>query len=420
MGLIKAAKSAIGSTLHDQWKEAIRCEDMKNDILMMKKTTDTGVITNKSTIIVAPGQCAIIYDNGKVIDATAEEGIYTFDNSSSPSFFAGQFGAVFKEMWQRFTYGGGTAKEQAVYFFNIKEIMDNRFGTKTPILFQDWSHPIPNQMTGTVSPLSVEIRCFGNYTFKISNPALFMTEIAGTADKYEKTELTEQIKSEVMSVFQNVANELGNSKYKVPVLEMPSYTDEIKQMMDEKVFDEPLRRRGLSIVGFNVESVTITEDSQKKINDYELSSNSYMQQGKLVGAYANAVQDAANNANGAANGFMGIGMMNMTSNGMMGGAAQAPWQNNNNANQASSQEIMQNYNQAEQAKAEESKEEPAPEPEAVVTPVEEEWICECGNKKTGKFCNECGKKRVSEKVCPKCGNKNEENAKFCNECGEKL
>ena len=88
MGLIKAAVSAIGSTLHDQWKEAIRCEEMGNDILMMKKTTKNGVISNGSTIIVGQGQCAIIYDNGKVIDATAEEGFYTFDSSSTPSFFA--------------------------------------------------------------------------------------------------------------------------------------------------------------------------------------------------------------------------------------------------------------------------------------------------------------------------------------------
>ena len=108
MGLIKAAVSAVSSTLKDQWKEAIRCEEMTNDVLMVKKTTPTGVITNKSTIIVAPGQCAIIYDNGRVIDATAEEGVYNFDSSSSPSFFAGQFGAVFKEMWQRFTYSGAT------------------------------------------------------------------------------------------------------------------------------------------------------------------------------------------------------------------------------------------------------------------------------------------------------------------------
>lgn len=405
MGLIKAAKNAIGGTLHDQWKEAIRCEDMANDILMVKKTTDTGVITNKSTIIVGPGQCAIIYDNGKVIDGAAEEGVYTFDTSSSPSFFAGEFGKTFKEMWERFTYGGGTAKEQAVFFFNIKEIIDNKFGTKTPILFQDWSHPIPNQMTGTVSPLSVEIRCFGNYTFKISNPSLFMSEITAIANKYEKSQLTEQIRAEVMSVFQNISNELGNSKYKVPVLEMPSYTDEIKEMMDERVFDEPLRRRGISIVGFNVESVTITEESQKKIDDYELSSNSYMQQGKLVGAYANATEEAAKNSNGAVNGFMGIGMMNMASNGIIGGVANAPWQNNNS--NVSSQEIMQKYNESE-PKVENQKDE------------KEEWTCECGTINRGKFCSECGKKKKVSKKCPNCGTINDQDSKFCDECGNKL
>ena len=271
MGLIKAAKEAIKGTMADQWKEAIRCENMTNDVLMVKKTTPTGVITNKSTIIVAPGQCAVIFDNGRIIDATAEDGFYTFDESSSPSFFAGQFGAVFKEMWQRFTYNGGTAKEQAVYFFNIKEIVDNKFGTASPIPFQDWSHPIPNQMTNTITPLRVEIKCYGKYTFSIMDPALFMSKIAGTADIYRKNQIEEQIRSEVIAVFQNVVNELGNSKYKVPVLEMPSQTDEIREMMDEKVFDEKIRERGLKIESFAVESVTLDEESEKKIDDYELS-----------------------------------------------------------------------------------------------------------------------------------------------------
>lgn len=327
MGLIKAAKDAIGSTLHDQWKEAIRCEDMSNDILMVKKTTDTGVITNKSTIIVAPGQCAVIYDNGRIIDATAEDGFYTFDDSSSPSFFAGQFGDVFKEMWQRFTFNGATAKEQCVFFFNLKEIIDNKFGTPAPIPFQDWSHPIPNQMTNTLTPLRVEIKCFGTYTFSIMNPALFMTRIAGTADIYRKSQLVEQLRSEVMAVFQNITNELGTSKYKVPVLEMPSQTDEIREMMDEKVFDEKMRERGIKIESFAVESVTLDAESEKKIDDYELSSNAYMQQGKMVDAYAEAVKSAASNSNGAMNGFMGIGMMNMSSGNVMGSAVQGAWQN---------------------------------------------------------------------------------------------
>lgn len=395
MGLIKAAVGAVSSTLHDQWKEAIRCENMDNETLMVKRTTDNGVITNKSTIIVAPGQCAIIYDNGKVIDATAEDGIYTFDSSSTPSFFAGQFGDVFKEMWQRFTYDGATAKQQAVFFFNTKEIIDNKFGTPAPVPFQDWSHPIPNQMTGTVTPLRVELKCFGKYTFRIANPALFMEKIAGTADIFKKADLVEQMRSEVIAAFQNILNELGTPEHKVPVLELPSQTDEIKEILDERVFDKPIRERGLELVGFAVESVTLDDESSKKIDQYELSSNSFMQQGTLVGAYADAVRDAANNANGSANGFMGIGMMNMASGGMMGGAATTPFNQNNSA---SKQNVENQQNL-------------------------DKWICPNCNKEVngGKFCPECGAKKQENKkaFCKECGKELSEGAKFCPECGAK-
>ena len=393
MGLIKAAVGAIGSTLHDQWKEAIRCDDMTNDILMVKKSTANGVISNGSTVIVAPGQCAILYDNGRVVEATAEEGIYTFDSSSTPSFFAGQFGDVFKEMWQRFSYDGASAKQQAVFFFNIKEILDNKFGTPKPVPFQDWSHAIPNQMTGAITPLRVEVKCFGKYTFRIANPALFMSKIAGTADIYRKDDLIEQMRAEVISSFQNVLNELGASNNQVPVLQLPSQTDEIKKLMDEKVFDEPIRARGIELVGFAIESVTLTEESAKKIDNYELSSNAQMQQGTLVGAYANAVQDAANNANGAANGFMGIGMMNMASNGVVGGATQGPWQQQNTVAGG-----------------------------VVQTPANntDTWVCpNCNKPVNSKFCSQCGaQKPEAEKKCPKCGKKVD--GKFCSECGTKV
>ena len=356
MGLIKAAKDAVGSTLHDQWKDYIKCDDLGNDILMKRVSTPNGIISKDSAIQVAPGQIAVIFQSGQILDATAEEGIYTFDQSSSPTFFAGQFGDVFKEMWARFVYNGGTSKEQAVFFINAKEIIDNKFGTPAPIPFQDWSHPIPNEMTGSMTPLRVEVKCFGKYTFTISDPAVFMSKIAGTAEEYRKDDIVEQMRSEVIGSFQNVLNELGNSEHKTPVLELPSATDEIKKMMDEKVFDQPIRDRGLSIKGFIVESVTLDDESNSKIDNYELSSNKKMQRGSLVGAYGKAVQDAANNANGAANGFMGLGMMNMASGGIVGGAATAPFQDDN--------------------------------PQAGANG----FCSKCGSPLTGPFCSKCGTK----------------------------
>lgn len=359
MGLIKAAVSAVGSTLADQWKEYIRCEDLGQDILMKKVTTKNGVISKDSAIQVSPGQTAIILQNGKVLDATAEEGIYTFDESTTPSFFAGQFGAVFKDMWTRFTFNGATGKEQVVFYLNTKDIINNNYGTPAPVPYQDWSHPVPNQMTGEVTPLRVSVKCFGKYTFKINDPAIFMSKIAGTADEYRKEELVEQMRAEVVGAFQNVLNELGNSAHKVPVLELPSSTDEIKKMMEEKVFDQPIRDRGLSIVGFVVESVTLDDESNKKIDNYELSSNSYMQQGSLVGSYGQAVQDAAKNEGGAMNGFMGVGMMNMASGNMFGAAV-------SNATQPQQQAGIQGG---------------------------------------ANFCPNCGKPVNGENFCPNCGNK---------------
>ena len=382
MGLIKAAVKAVGSTLHDQWKDYIRCEDLGNDILMKRVSTPNGVISKDSAIQVAPGQVAVIFQNGKILDATAEEGYYTFDESASPTFFAGQFGEVFKEMWNRFTYNGGVSKEQAVFYLNAKEIIDNKFGTPAPVPFQDWSHPIPNQMTNSITPLRVEVKCFGKYTFKITDPSLFMSKIAGTADEYTKETLVEQMRSEVIASFQNVLNELGTSAHKVPVLELPSQTDEIKKIMDEKVFDQPIRDRGLSIVGFVVESVTLSDESQKKIDDYELSSNSFMQQGKLVGSYGRAVEDAANNANGAVNGMMGVGMVGMASGGVMGAATQGAFQN-----QGATANIDPYAGGGAGVVTT-----PAAETPATEAAGDKKFCPKCGTENTGNFCTNCGEK----------------------------
>ena len=397
MGLIKqivgAVGGAIGGTLKDQWLDLIKCDNMDMSTLMVKQTTKTGQISKGSRILVAPGQVAVIYDSGAVLDATAEEGVYTFDESSSPSFFGGQFGPVFKEMWQRFTYGGTPAKEQAVFFFNAKEILDNKFGTATPIPFQDWSHAIPNQMTGSLSPMGVNVRCYGKYTFQLDDVAVFMRNHAGTANVVKKNDITEQMRSEVIAAFQNVLNEMGNSKHRVPVLELPSYTDEMKQVMDERVFDEPIRARGIRLVSFTVESVSLDDASQQKIDRYEYSSNSMMQQGKII----DVMGDAANNPGGAGNAFIGLGMMNAGTGGMTGGVMQNAW---------NGQGQQQNYDPyAQQGGA------AVPQVQGVPCP-------KCGTPITGKFCPECGTPAPAPKAakkCPKCGT--ETTGKFCPECG---
>lgn len=434
MGLLRAAASAISGTMADQWKEAIRCEDLGNDILMKKVTTKTGVITNKSTIIVGPGQCAIIYDNGRVIDATAEEGYYTFDESSSPSFFAGQFGKVFKEMWERFTYNGASAKQQAVFFFNTKEITNNYFGTQNAIPYPDWSRSIMNRINGREIPLSLQIRVHGTYSFKITNPAVFMREIAGTADVFYRKDIVEgQMRDEVVSVLQNVLNEIGARGPKLPVDqrvgfdELPSQTDEMEEMMKEKVYDDRIRERGLSIVKFVINTPTPTDESQKDIKDYEKAANVNLLQGQAVADYGQAMKNAASNSAGAMNGFIGVGMMNNATNGVMSSAVNDIWSNNNQ--QMPPQQMQQPVQQpAEQPAQQQEVQAPVDAQENAVvgatTSEDNSWECpNCHTRASGKFCTECGTKRPEapqKKVCPECGKELAEGAKFCPECGTKI
>ena len=136
MGLIKAAKDAIATVLADQWREYFYCDSLSNDVLMVKgqkrvtegRNSNTkgsdNIITNGSVVAVNEGQCMMIVDQGGIVDVCAEAGEFVYDHSSEPSLFYGDLGGSisnsFSTLGRRFTFGGNTAKDQRVYFFNTK------------------------------------------------------------------------------------------------------------------------------------------------------------------------------------------------------------------------------------------------------------------------------------------------------------
>ena len=149
MGLIKAALGAAGGVMADQWKEYFYCDAMEENVLALKgqkrvsgRASNKGsdnIITSGSVIAVADGQCMMIVEQGKIVEVCAEPGQFTYDSSTEPSIFTGKLGEGLKKTFatfgKRFTYGGDTGKDQRVYYFNTKEIMDNKFGTPNPFMF---------------------------------------------------------------------------------------------------------------------------------------------------------------------------------------------------------------------------------------------------------------------------------------------
>ena len=413
MGLIKAITGAAGGALADQWKEFFYCDALEVDVLMKRGQKQTSrrssntrgndnIISNGSGIAVADGQCMMIVEQGKIVEVCAEPGEYTYDTSTEPSIFTGGLGQgivdTFKTIGKRFTYGGDTGKDQRVYYFNTKEILDNKFGTATPIMFR-----VADPEIGFVK--TVNIRCNGTYTYKITNPLLFYTELCGNVEEeYLREEIDAQLKSEFVDALIPGFGEL--SAMRLLPAEIPYHTKELKEAMDETLKDEWTQRRGITIQKIAMNPITLTPEDMKVISEMEdavaLGGNARMMAGRMAGATASAMEDAANNANGAMTGFMGMGMaMNsMNGAGVMGSVQDL-------YNKGQEQEAQQQEAMKQQAEA-------AKEAQAAA----DEWTCDCGHVNHGKFCTECGAKKPEPKTwtCT-CGNVNE--GKFCSNCGAK-
>ncbi|MBQ9158203.1 MAG: SPFH domain-containing protein [Erysipelotrichaceae bacterium] len=316
MGLIKALTGSVIGTVLDTWKDYFVCDSLDNDTLMVKGTKrgfggSSDVITNGSGIIVNEGQCALIIEEGNILEVANEPGSYTFDSSLSPSIFDGGLEGLknsFKDAVERFTFGGEVNKSQRVYYVNTKEIMENRFGTATPIPFR----VIFDKTTG--SEVEISVKCNGEFTFRIVNPVVFYQKVAGNkADRFEKDELISIMKSEMMDALNPAFGKL--SDLNIRYSELPSHTTEIKDALREALRTRWEENRGIALDSLTINSVTIPEADAEKIKNIQFSfinRDKDTANATIVSATADAIRDAANNANGAATGFMNVNMATNT------------------------------------------------------------------------------------------------------------
>ena len=391
MGLIKAGIGALGGTLADQWKEFFYCEAMDKDVLVTKgqkrvsgrssntKASDN-IISSGSGIAVADGQCMIIVEQGKVVEVCAEPGEFTYDASTEPTIFSGKLGQsileTFKVIGKRFTYGGDTAKDQRVYYFNTKELIDNKFGTPNPIPFR-----VVDSKIGL--DIDVAIRCSGVYSYKIVDPLLFYANVCGNVTaEYRRSELDSQLKTEFISAMQPAFGKL--SQLELRPNQIVSHTTELENAMNEVLSAKWSQLRGLKVVSVALGSVTLPDEDAELIKQAQRTAimrDPTMAAATLVGAQADAMKAAAANEGGAVNGFVGMGMA-MNQGGM------------------NAQSLFAMGQQS------------APQ-----TPAAGGWQCACGAAVTGKFCTECGAKKPEDGWKCACGTVNQ--GKFCSECGAK-
>ena len=421
MGLIKATFGSIGSTMADQWKEFFVCDSLPANVLVRKGQKKTGKrssntkgsdnhISNGSGVVVADGQCMIIVEQGKVVEICAEPGEYTYDTSLAPSIFTGGLGGgiadTFREIGRRFGYGGDAARDQRVYYFNTKEILDNKFGTPTPIPFR-----VVDSKIGL--DIDMSLRCNGVYSYRITNPILFYTNVcSNVSDEYLRSDIDSQLKTEFVSALMPAVGRM--SALELRPNQIMNHTRELCDYMNEELTSDWSELRGISVVSIALNPITLTDEDAELLRQAQhagMLRNPAMAAGTLASAQAQAMRDAANNQNGAAMAFMGMGMAqnaggaNIGSLYAMGDTAPAQREAKDSWRCACGTENTGKFCSECGAKR----------------PQEQGWVCSCGAENTGKFCSECGAKKPQGAFCSECGHKFEGALpKFCPECGNKL
>ena len=403
MCLIKAIAGAAGGVLADSWREFFYCDsDVLNENVLaakgQKRTSDQGrssnvrgesnIISDGSIIAVNDGQCMIIVESGEIVDVCAEPGQFVYDRSTEPSIFYGNLGdgikATFERIGQRFTFGGDTGKDQRVYFFNTKEIYGNKYGTSSPIPFR-----IVDANLGL--DMDTSVRMNGEYSYRLVDPLLFYKNVCGNVEEpYTRDRLDSQMKSELLTSLQPALARI--SEMGVRYSAIPAHTKELADFLNDELSRDWVEHRGIKVEKFGVNSITLPEEIQERISSRQMAqtmTDPNQAAAVMANAAANAMGDAANNPNGAMNGFIGMGM----AQGMGGGSAATMFQQGGGGmpTQQSAYPMAEGGGFGAGAQPQPQ---PAPVAAAAPAPAAGGWTCpQCGAANTGKFCGECGTPR---------------------------
>ena len=339
-------------------------EDYKGDNLIWRLPRN--IILNDN-VLVREDEYGIFFRDGKALAVFDRPDRYALTTQNIP-ILKDIIGATM-----------GNVQIGEFYWAQKREFRD-KFGTSQPLAFRDSDFGV------------VQLRMFGQFAYKVSDPMLLITQFVGTKGLTKSEEVVDWLKSQIVMVLNDILGELKTKK-QMGVLDMPAYLQEIEQMCLAKLTAET-ENYGLKIMKFAGLTISMPDEVQEAINKRGAMSAlgvNYMQyqSGKAI---ENIGVGAAQGGDGAGFAMMGagmgagIGMGNMMMQGMGGGAAP--------------------FGQAQPAAA---------------APVGK--VCaKCGTAVPdgAKFCPGCGEKQDAGSFCPECGAAVPAGAKFCPECGKKM
>lgn len=234
-------------------------------------------IKNGAQLIVREGQQAVFVNEGQIADVFTP-GTHTLNTQNLPILST-------LKGWK---YGFNSPFKAEVYFVSTRNFIDQRWGTKTPIILNDNRFGM------------IEIRSYGTYTFKITEAGKFIQEIVGTSGTFTTEQINEQLRSAIVTRFTDAIGEAN-----LPVETYAANLNELSSTIFGYMQDD-FTAYGMDVTKFLIESVSMPEEIKKEI--FELSRLGKIDLDQLTKLKAaKAIEEAAKNPSGLAGAGVGMG-----------------------------------------------------------------------------------------------------------------
>lgn len=224
----------------DQFLDVIEYEDKSNRLIVMKFRRESGndELKQGSKVIVRESQCAVFLKGGQLADILPP-GTYELNTDNFP---------VLTKL-KAFPYLFVSPVIADLYFVSTRQFIDNRWGTKNPIMKRDKDFNM------------VRIRAFGKFSFRITDVAYFMKEIFGTKGIVMTYDIVEYLSSMVTEVFSTTVGETEMS-----VLELAAGYRILSSAMQERLNGQ-VRMTGIQFSDVIIENISLPEDVERMIDE---------------------------------------------------------------------------------------------------------------------------------------------------------
>ncbi|WP_237450020.1 SPFH domain-containing protein [Nocardiopsis alba] len=210
--------------------DIIEWTDDSRDTIVWRFPRYDNEIKMGAKLVVRESQIAVFVNEGRIADVFAP-GTYTLETKNIPILST-------LKGWK---HGFSSPFKAEVYFVNVRQFTDFKWGTKNPVMLRDPEFG------------AVRVRAFGGFSARVVDPPLFLTELVGTDPQFRTEEVENYLRQMVVS---RLGNALATAAKDIPVLDLASHQDDLGRDLAGRL-SRDMASVGLEIPNFNIENISL-------------------------------------------------------------------------------------------------------------------------------------------------------------------